>query len=166
MKLKLIICFLLLSGIASNIYAGGGWPKKKGKYYIKVAGWWVESSQHYTNDGELDPNLTAGLFNVNVFAEYGITDKLTAIAYVPFFSRAYQNKEIVNGEVNPSAPGEDLNSFGDSQLGIKYGLLQTGKIALAASYTIGLPLGKTGEGINESLATGDGELNHIFRMLD
>ena len=163
MKLKLITLFLSLFSLSA--FAGGGWPKKKGKYYIKVAGWYVESNTHFTGDGvEGAPNVTSSLFNVNVYAEYGFTDKLTAIAYVPFFARAINNKVIDNrGNVADGFPGESLNSIGDSQFGLKYGIYQKGKVAIALSYIIDIPLGKTGEGEQQTLATGDGELNHIFR---
>jgi len=142
----------------SATYAGGGWPKKKGKYYVKVAGWYVESNTHFTDEGKSGaPNTTAGLFNLNVYAEYGVSDKLTAIAYIPFFARSYNNELIIDGNTSEQFPGEAINGIGDTQLGVKYGLYKNDKISLAASYTIDLPLGETGGGVQGLLANGDGE---------
>jgi len=87
----------------------------------------------------------------------------TAIGYLPFYARSVNNKVINNlGQEVEGFPGEALNSIGDSQIGLKYGLYQNGKISLAASYTIDLPLGETGKGEQKTLATGDGEEVKIF----
>jgi len=164
MKIDKIIVTLLILVITTSAFAGGGWPKKKGKYYVKVAGWYVESNTHFSGEGDQASNPTASLFNINVFAEYGITDKLTAIGYIPFFTRSINNKIInTRGQVVDGFPGEALNSIGDTQLGLKYGLYKNDKISLAVSYTIDLPLGENGKGEQGTLATGDGELNHIIR---
>lgn len=164
MKTRTILISILISIFSLSVFAGGGWPKKKGKYYVKVAGWYVESNTHFSGEGDKAENPTASLFNLNVFAEYGITDKLTAIGYIPFFSRSVNNRIIDNrGRVVNNFPGEAINSIGDSQLGLKYGVYQNNKISLAISYTIDLPIGQTAKGELGTLATGDGELNHIFR---
>ncbi|MGY5353078.1 hypothetical protein ACXGQW_11085 [Wenyingzhuangia sp. IMCC45533] len=147
-------------------FAGGGWPKQKGSTYVKVSGWWIESKNFFNGNGnESKSEVDTGLFNVNIYAEYGITDKLTAIAYIPFFSRSYQNGEIdQDGIRSPERPGGDLNSFGDSEIGLKYGLYKNSKIALAGSIILGLPLGNDGSDETLPLATGDGEFNQIARV--
>jgi len=164
MKIK-IISLLSLLLISLTAFAGGGWTKAKGKSYVKVAGWWVESQDFFSGNGGKSTGVTTGLFNVNVYAEYGFTDKLTAIAYVPFFSRSYQNARITNGVTDTDLIGGDLNSFGDSELGIKYQLFKKGKFALAGSLILGLPIGNDGTGESpRGLATGDGEFNQIIRV--
>ncbi|WP_010182277.1 hypothetical protein [Aquimarina agarilytica] len=165
MKFNKIFNFLLLTFITTSCFAGGGWTKKKGKSYIKVAGWWVESKDFFSGTGENSKStVDNGLFNINIYAEYGFTDKLTAIAYIPFFTRSYQNKEIdQNGVVNQALTGGDLNSFGDAEIGIKYSIFQKGRFALAGSLILGLPLGNDGSDQTLALATGDGEFNQLLR---
>lgn len=165
MKFNKIISIVTLILITTSSFAGGGWTKKKGKSYIKVAGWWVESNDFFSSSGgNSTGTVDNGLFNVNIYAEYGFTDKLTAIAYVPFFSRSYQNREIdQNGVVNQALPGGDLNSFGDSEVGVKYAIFQKGRFALAGSLILGLPLGNDGSDQTLALATGDGEFNQLVR---
>jgi len=83
----ILFSFLLFS---ISLQAGGGWTQPKDKGYIKISEWWIIANQHFTDQGRIDPNLTNGLFNTNIYAEYGLTDRLTAIVYFPFFSRAIQ----------------------------------------------------------------------------
>lgn len=158
--------FSLILLLSFNTYAGGGWTKEKGKSYIKVSGWWVESKGFFSGNGtETKSTVENGLFNVNIYAEYGISSKLTAIGYVPFFSRSYQNKEVdQNGNVNEALPGGDLNSFGDSEIGIKYSLYKKGRIAIASSLILGIPLGNNGDDQELALATGDGEFNQLLKI--
>lgn len=165
MKTNYLIISLALI-FSSAIYAGGGWTKEKGKSYIKVSGWWVESKGFFSGNGtESQSSVSNGLFNVNVYAEYGISNKLTAIGYIPFFTRSYQNKEIdQNGNTNVALPGGDLNTFGDSEIGIKYSLYKKGRLAIATSLTLGIPLGNDGSDQELALATGDGEFNQLLKV--
>ncbi len=169
MNIKHLIYTSLFLIISTSSFAGGGWTKKKGKSYIKVAGWWIESKDFFSgNGGDSTSPVTNGLFNINVYAEYGITDKLTAIGYIPFFTRSYRNdlRSIrPNGEEIDNVPGDDLNTFGDSEVGVKYSILQKGKFALAGSIILGLPFGDDGSNNSpdNNLATGDGEFNQLLR---
>lgn len=160
----LFFSFILL--LSFNTYAGGGWTKKKGTSYIKVSGWWVESKGFFSGNGsETQSSVSNGLFNVNVYAEYGISNKLTAIGYIPFFTRSYQNEEVdQNGNTNTALPGGDLNTFGDSEIGVKYSVYKNGKFAIATSLTLGLPLGNDGSDQELALATGDGEFNQLLKV--
>ena len=61
--------------------------------------------------------------------------------------------------------GEAINGFGDSDLGLKYGLTSaSSKIQIAATLTFGLPLGETAGGTQRNLQTGDGEFNQILQF--
>lgn len=167
MKIFKTAILIAISLIATNAFAGGGWTKQKGKTYVKVSGWWIESKNFFNGEGFDSPSdVDRGLFNVNIYAEYGISDKLTAIGYVPFFSRAYENRELdQDGLVSPSRPGGAINSFGDSEIGLKYQLYKNSLISLAGSVILGLPLGDSGDPEDvPSLATGDGEFNQILRV--
>ncbi len=167
MKVNKILGYLVLLLLSSNAFAGGGWTKKKGKSYIKVAGWWVEGREFFNGNGDESPStIDSGLFNVNIYAEYGITNKLTAIGYIPFFSRSYQNREVdQDGIPSEQRPGGDINTFGDSEVGLKYSLYKNSKIALAVSVILGLPFGDEGSPEDvPALATGDGEFNQIIKL--
>ena len=146
------------------LYAGGGWTKGKGKGFFKLSEWWIIADQHYTDEGKIDPNVTNGLFNTSIYAEYGITNRLTGIVYFPVFSRAYFNNQIsaTTGEVLKQ--GESINSIGDTDISLKYGIIQGKKIVMSSSLMLGLPLGNSSGGTEGNLQTGDGEFNQMLRV--
>jgi len=163
MKQLIIIVSLILSTSASLI-AGGGWPQPKNGGYIKIAQWWIIADKHFTDNGKIDPNVTNGIFNTSIYGEYGLTDRLTAIAYVPFFSRSYFNNTVSQTTQEIIIPGEAINSFGDSELYLKYGLITNKKVVLSATVGVGIPLGIDDGGTANNLQTGDGEFNQIIRL--
>ncbi|WP_025741169.1 hypothetical protein [Aquimarina pacifica] len=156
----LFICTLLGGILISNAQ----WVKGKNNGYYKVSAWSLVSDQHFTDTGKIDPNATRGLFNLNFYGEYGISDKLDAIAYVPFFSRTYQNDQIsaTTGEVIQE--GEALNSIGDIDIAVRYSLLKRSNIAIAATLKLGLPTGNDAGGSDGSFQTGDGEFNQLIQL--
>lgn len=156
------ICLFLFISLAQ---AGGPWPQKKGKAYVKLSEWWIVFNQHFTDTGGIDGNTTTGIFNTTIYAEYGITDKLTAIAYTPLLSRNYMNNVRSSTTQIIQTPGEAINSLGDFDLGLKYGLTKKGaKVPIAATLILGLPTGKTAAGTQGNLQTGDGEFNQLIQI--
>ena len=157
----LIISFLFIS---VSVQAGGGWPQPKGQGYIKISEWWLIANKHYTDAGKIDPNLTNGLFNSTIYAEYGLSDRLTAIVYFPFFSRSYFNNEVSGTTGEILTAGEAINSIGDTDISLKYGLTKGSGIAVSATLTLGLPIGKDSGGSSGNLQTGDGEFNQLIQI--
>lgn len=167
MKIKInqIIVTLLLVATSSMIYAGGGWPQPKGKGYLKLSEWWVVSNQHFTDAGLIDPNITMGIFNTSLYAEYGLTDRITGVVYLPFFSRAIQNNERSATTQEIITPGDAINGIGDADISLKFGLTNPNKgLAVAATMTFGIPLGETAGGVRQNLQLGDGEFNQMLTI--
>ncbi|HAP62434.1 MAG TPA: hypothetical protein DCR93_24040, partial [Cytophagales bacterium] len=94
----------------------------------------------------------------SVYWEYGLTDKLGVVAYVPFFNRSTLN-EVVRPDGELVQSGDELNGFGDPEVRVKYSLYREGPWAVAASIGLGLPLGNPAGGSTQLLQTGDGEFN-------
>lgn len=161
---KNILLLIVLFSAAQAAQAGGGWPQPKGKGYFKLSEWWVISNRHYTDAGLLDPNVTNGIFNTSLYAEYGFTSRLTGVLYFPFFSRAYFNNTVSGTTGEVITPGEAINSIGDTDIGLKYGILTGGPLALSATLTLGLPLGNDSGGSAGNLQTGDGEFNQLLQL--
>lgn len=158
--LSILTLFLSISAVA-----GGGWPKEKGKGYFKLSEWWIVADKHFTGSGKIDPNATRGTFTTSVYGEYGITNRLTGIAYVPLFVRTYQNAQISGTTGQVLGKGEALNSFGDVNIGLKYGLTKSNsKYVAAATLTLGLPTGNSSGGTDGSFQTGDGEFNQMIQF--
>lgn len=154
-KVKIAFVLVLLS---FQSLAGGGWPQKKGKGYFKLGQYVLVANRYYNPEGNLiniEPRIS--LFTTSVYGEYGLTDRLTIVGYVPFFTRSILNNlQRRNGEF---VAGDQLTSFGDTDIGFKYGLITDKKIVVSAAVTFGLPLGNPGGPETSALQTGDGEFN-------
>jgi len=161
--IKSILLLITSLIFVASSYAGGPWPQLKNNGYIKISEWWIISNQHYTDQGLIDPNLTNGIFNSSIYAEYGLTDRLTGTVYFPFLSRAYFNNTVSGTTGETLLSGEAINSLGDTDVSLTYGLLQ-GPVVVSASLTLGIPLGKDTGGSLGTLQTGDGEFNQMLRV--
>ncbi len=165
MTIHRYLLVLFLTFLSFSLLAGGGWPQPKGKGYFKLSEWWVVSDQHYTDVGLIDPNITTGIFNTSLYAEYGFTDRLTGILYFPFFSRSYNNNIVSGTTKEIITPGEAINGIGDTDISIKYGISRPGSgLAVAATLTFGIPLGNDSGGSLGNLQLGDGEFNQILSL--
>lgn len=161
-KITLAIVFLFAGQL---VFAGGPWPQKKGGFYIKLSEWWTVFDQHYTDQGFLDPNVTTSIFNTTLYAEYGLSDRFTATINTPLLSRNIVNnvRSATTSEV--IFEGDALNSFGDIDFSLKYGLTKPGaKFPISASLTLGIPTGVAQGGLQDNLQTGDGEFNQILQV--
>ncbi|NRT14828.1 hypothetical protein HNP99_001172 [Flavobacterium sp. 28A] len=142
----------------------GQWNKGKGNGYYKLAASSLVADEHFTSAKEKDPNITRGNFVVSAYGEYGISDKIDLIAYVPLLARVYQNKQVSGKTGNTISDGEAVNSIGDIDLGVRYGILKNDIIALSGTLKLGLPTGKKSGGTDGSLQTGDGEFNQLLQL--
>jgi hypothetical protein len=154
-----LVAFLILSNLSF-----GQWTRESGNGYYKLSAWYLEADQHYTDTGAIEPNATRGQFNINLYAEYGLTDRWNLVGYIPFFSRTYQNDIFSRTTNELITEGESVNSIGDIDLGVTYGLLQSEKLALSATLLLGLPTGNDSGGSDGSYQTGDGEFNQMLRV--
>jgi len=159
-KNKLIALFFLIS---TSITAQ--WTKGKGKGYYKLSTWSLVADKHYTDSGELSPLTTRKTFNTSIYGEYGLTNKIDLIAYIPFFTRSSQNNTVSSTRGNTLNEGASLSSFGDTDIGIRYGLIKNNLLALSATLKLGIPLGDTSGGHDTAvLQNGDGEFNQQIQM--
>lgn len=162
--MKNIILSISLFIYSITLTAGGGWPQPKGNGFFKLSQWWVIGTQHFTDVGLIDPNTTNGIFNTSLYAEYGFTDRLTGIAYLPFYSRAYFNNSVSGTTGEVIVPGESINTIGDTDIGFQYGLIKDKPVVLSASVILGLPIGNASGGTAGNLQTGDGEFNQLIKF--
>lgn len=154
---------LALTLVFTFFTANAQWTKGKGNGYYKLSAWYLEADQHFTSNGEIDPNATRGQFNLNFYGEYGLSNNLDLVAYVPFFSRNFQN-DILSGTTGDLiTQGEAINSIGDVDLGVRYGFIKKEKVVASIGLTLGLPTGNSQGGSDGSYQTGDGEFNQMIR---
>ncbi len=158
---KLLITLFFLSPLLAA--AGGGWPQKKGNGYFKLNQYILKADKYFNPEGnrvEVIPAIS--YYSTSLYGEYGVTDNITVIAFVPFFNRLTLNELVrLNGTV---VAGDELNSFGDTDLTLKYGLGKVNSWSFAANLTLGLPLGNPSGGDTNTLQSGDGEFNQMISL--
>ena len=160
MFLNKAIYALIVFSIAfiGNTYAGG-WPQPKGGYFIKLSEWWIVSDQHFDNTGDVVINTHEfGYYSTNLFAEYGITNRLTGILYFPMLNYTYSLPPSQTGKLSAWA-------VGDLDIGMRLGLTNQIPVSLSLTFLLGIPTGKERGSITGGLQTGDGEWNQAL-MLD
>ena len=163
MKNKISISLAIFL-VSMSAFAGGGWPQKKGKGYFKFGQYVLRASNSYYNPeaNKIQIIPAVSVYTTSLYGEFGLTDRLTAIAYVPFHTRSILNAlQKRNGEF---VEGDLLASFGDTDLSLKYALIQDKPIVLSAKLTFGIPFGKAIGGSSGALQTGDGEFNQMLTL--
>lgn len=145
------------------ILAPRGWVAPKQGGFFKLGQAVIRSDQFFAPDGDKVDIITTSVYITSLYGEFGISPKLTVQAYIPFFTRVTLNdvRFEPSGEVDP---GDELNSFGDLELGFKYSLYQKNNLALSASLLFGIPTGNEAGGRTQLLQSGDGEFNQLFRL--
>ena len=166
-NIKLSTLLILLLFGSHQMLAGGGWPQKKGNGFLKLSQSFIISNSFFDGNADIIDNTTISVYTTALYGEFGITDRLTAVAYVPFFVRTTLNETqgIQTGRI--IEPGDELSTFGDTDLTLKYALTVDKKYAVSVSLTAGLPLGEENpgedsEGNGRILQTVDGEFNQMI----
>ena len=160
MRIKLIVVALIIS---QNLFAGGGWSEKKGNGYFKFGQYTIRAGNFFSPGGDIVPITTVSLYSTSFYAEYGLSDKVTGIAHIPFFVRSTLN-EIKFNQSGTTIPGDEVSSFGDPIIGFKYGLFQDKSIVVGSSILFGIPFGNDRGGEGQILQTGDGEFNQLLKL--
>ncbi len=162
-KMNKLFFTIILFSISSICFAGGGWTKAKNQGYLKLSQNYIGSNSFYNPNGEIIDITKISLYTTSFYAEYGIAKRFTGILYVPFFVRSTLNKTEFN-QSKKTEPGDQLNSIGDADIGIQYGIITDKPIVLSAYLFLGLPFGETAGGNTQILQSGDGEFNQLIRF--
>ena len=156
---------LLLTLCTSAIFAGGGWTKKKGTGFFKLSQYAIIADQYFNPEGNIiRVNPGTAFYSTALYGEYGLTDKITAELYFPFFTRSILNNLQTRGVDQELIPGDKVSSIGDTNISFKYGIAQKGPTVVSAKLTLGLPFGNPSGGESGVLQTGDGEFNQMISV--
>ncbi|MFZ4633209.1 MAG: hypothetical protein ACOYNO_03275 [Saprospiraceae bacterium] len=165
MNRSLLLVAIALFANATESFADG-WPRPKGHGFYQLSFQTIRARQYYANDEQItDLNGSGTLlssYTSAFYGEYGITNRLTGIAYVPFWVRNTVNEGVgeITGEI--LQPGLENTAFGDVDLGVRYNFFNKNQWVLSGGLTLGLP---TGDAENEDLLySGDGEFNQLVKM--
>lgn len=138
-----------------------GWTQERGHGYYKAGFYILRATEYYEPGGNVIAIPTVSDYTASFYGEYGLTDRLTAIAYVPF-QRITLNQQVGRESGFVFNEGDEVNSLADPIIGGRFGLWRTGATVVSAGLKLGLPLG-TSEQPN-GLTTGDGELNQLLTL--
>ncbi|MBK7939052.1 MAG: hypothetical protein IPJ82_19135 [Lewinellaceae bacterium] len=125
----------------------------------------IRARSFYSVDGNIyDINgagTLLGNYTTSFYGEYGLSNRVTLVAYVPFLVRNTVNEGVgaLSGEL--LQPGLENTAFGDADLGVRVGLLRKGGFVLSGALTLGIPSGDFKN--TDLLYTGDGEFNQLLK---
>ena len=140
----------LLTGVMildSSIAHAGGWTQPKGKGYFKLSQQIISAESLFTANGSKTEIPTVSGYTTSLYGEFGVTDRVTLVGYMPVYTHF-----AVDVEGFDSTTG-----VGDSDAGVRIGILPEGPTVVSLQAIAGLPLGESAEDI--VLWTGDGEFN-------
>lgn len=157
----LLIAFLVFFGKIA--FAGGAWVKPKGDGYFKLGQSVIQADKYYNKEGEITDIITTSYYSTYLYGEYGLGKKLELFGYMPFLVRVVKNRleDAATGE--ELIPGDALTSFGDTELGLKYGIVQDKMVVWSTSVILKLPLGNDAGGNTGLLQSGDGAFSQTLR---
>ncbi len=156
------ITIILLVLVLPTVTLAGGWNQKKGEGFFSLNQSILRSSSFRDINGNSIPIRTLGTYTTSLYGSYGIIDRLTVIAYIPFFSRNTFNALEGRTTGRELEPGAANNAFGDIDLGFQVGILQNQPFVISVSVYFGIPTGDSKDQLG--LLTGDGEFNQYFKV--
>ncbi|MFM2392244.1 MAG: hypothetical protein RLZZ546_221 [Bacteroidota bacterium] len=153
--MKYFFYILFLNCLSYVVSGQGGWTQAKGKYFTKIDFTSLGATNYYTPSGILFKTNTFNQNSINLYGEYGITNRLTAILNMPLL------------RINSFETSNSVAGIGDAKIELKYKLTSENQLPIAISIAPELPIGRSNafaqnkenplEKIN--LPTGDGEFN-------
>lgn len=135
----------------------GPWPQKRKSAFYKLGFGFMQANRFYEPDGRIITIPTLADYTFSFYGEYGLTDRLTAVAYIPFVQRLTLNRQVGVDTGFEFFPGAEQTGLADFDIGARFGLLQKGNTVVSASLMLGIPTGNTTQ--PNGLYTGDGEFN-------
>lgn len=123
-KQSLLFLFFF-NALLPGVFSQSGWTKTEGGWYAQTTVSYFTSDRYYSTQGNLNIGNTFRNYTLNAYAEYGISNRLTAIANLPLLK--FQHFDVT----------ETVAGVGDLQFGLKYGI--STKIPIAFGLTVEVP---------------------------
>jgi hypothetical protein len=151
---------LVVLNLTTEDVNAGAWPQQRGHGFYKLGLKFIRANQFYEPSGNKIDIPTFGDYTTSFYGEYGLTDKLTLVAYFPFFKRITLNEQVGRSSGFVFFEGDEVSGVADADIGLRLGLLQSGPTVLSIGIKLGLPIGKDSQA--NGLLTGDGEFNQLL----
>ena len=147
--------------LSINTAYSGAWTQKRGKGYYKIGFRYVRADQYYDANGNKVNIPTFADYTTSFYGEFGLFDRVTLVASVPFFKRLTRSEQV-NASGAVLSAGEAKSGIADSEFGIRLGLVRAGGLVLSSEILLGVPLGDNKQA--NGLLTSDGEFNQLFKL--
>lgn len=153
MNQNLRTILLLISLVPAHLFAGGPWTQPAKKGYSQVSFTGIFAYDKLFEDGDAGAQLHRDITDITMlgYFEYGLTDRLTLIGYIPY--KAVKSAD----EINPSGAFPDtleagsLRGFGNLALAAKLNFNRRGMVV---STQLRIDAKTVNEGFNTGLRTG------------
>ncbi len=162
------ICLLL----HAQLFAGA-WTQKKNGLYLKISSNYLYTTQEFNHVGDKLEifqerfafiNTSFRDFNINAYVEYGIDNRFTVIANLPYKILTAKRSEVVGDSVVSRILTLYTLGVSDLSLSARYALFKT-PFALAIQGGFKIPLGYDKNPVNEGAPLGTGELDFEGNLL-
>ncbi len=129
MRITLSVTAALLLFLLPVSCHAGAWAMNQGGLYTKLSCNRYVTDSIFGKGGGRNPLPNKGKFydnNVTFYGEYGLTDRVTLSASLPYKSlrSSYWNRYEEDERENSKYIVERYHGFGDAEFGLKYGLFQ------------------------------------------
>lgn len=158
--------YLVLLGVMLGVMLGDavpvrgqGWVQPQGGHYLKAGIHMMRANAYFERGGNEISIPTLSDYVFHLYGEYGVTDRLTAIAYLPVVERITLARQVGSSTGFEFFAGDSATGPADPEVGLRYGLVTNGALVVSAGGTLGLPAGNAEQ--ENGLVTGDGEFNQI-----
>jgi len=153
---------IIIAFINAAWAAGLAQPLAKGNYQLRFNQLYTASNSFFDSNEESIKIRTNSISSTNFSVDYALTNRFIIHATVPVFVRSTVNG-IQYNQTGKTEQGSALNSFGDSEVGVKVNLFKRLPFQTTGFVTLGLPFGKKDKvGLDTDLQTGDGEFNQLI----
>ncbi len=161
-RIFIIVSVILLLPVFMPDALAGGWTRQQGTGYYKLRFQLIRADMFYEPNGNKTPITPLGDYTISFYGEYGITDRLTGIGYVPLYKRITLDRVVGRPSGIVYFPGDETSGIADIDLGVRLGLVRQAPTVLAVAVMFGIPVGD--ENQPNGLLSGDGEFNQLVAL--
>ena len=112
------LAYLLLFTISLSMYAQSPWTQKKGEAYVQLSFTTIPTYSTLFGNPEYNTERKINDNTLQFYAEYGLSDKTTLIANLPF--KMVASNEVTSPSITPFTTEDSQSSLGNVQLGVKH----------------------------------------------
>ena len=159
--MKKSVLVVMIGLMSSSLLAGGGWTPKKGEGFFMLSHRIIAGSYLANSDAMFGISPFAMIQTTNIYAEFGILNRLGGIVYSPILTIGSQDAGV--DEFGKVYLEDAAAGLGDIDLALKYQLLDN-KVKLSGSVWFGINSGDYYAGENQQIHLGDGEFNQMARL--